>query len=422
MKPVTVKEVHERAKALGADCDRCPHRGERRGPVFDEINPDSKIIVIGAYPGQEEIARKKPMIGQVGRFLDESLPMGGLKRSDASIANDILCAYPSNDASRWDRRYKKAGQPSPRECCAPRLRQTIEDSGARTILTLGKAALESVAKLYGIRVGADKSKAKPKKKKLPKLKKGEITLFTADDFLPDEEPDYSLEKLRPLASIKSQRGHPVELPDGKIMLPTLMPSYAMKEAMHLLHIIREDIGRAAAIAKRGSFILWKQPDAIIEPDLKTAMEWISEARANKRSVVCDIETAGVKRSSAIRCIGLGKRMEKKRSILVIPLLLYSGEFYWYDREWEVLKPELTALMNENPLEFAYGMFDTEKLLRDELMTDRTRSWDDLVIAHHVTRENDAPHTVAFISARFMEIPMWKLDAEDKAAFFADEDD
>jgi len=58
-------------------------------------NPSSKILIIGAFPGKEEIKEGKPMVGQNGWILDKELRRCSVDLKRLRITN--LWQHPQND-------------------------------------------------------------------------------------------------------------------------------------------------------------------------------------------------------------------------------------------------------------------------------------------------------------------------------------
>ncbi|OGN29807.1 MAG: hypothetical protein A3A33_00750 [Candidatus Yanofskybacteria bacterium RIFCSPLOWO2_01_FULL_49_25] len=57
--------------------------------VFNDGSPDSKIMIIGEAPGQDEERQGKPFIGRAGKLLTATLETLGWKRSDFYISNIV---------------------------------------------------------------------------------------------------------------------------------------------------------------------------------------------------------------------------------------------------------------------------------------------------------------------------------------------
>lgn len=455
--PATKELAVEYAMSRGAKCTECPlySRGEGPAPSMPqdtEVYRDSTIVSIGEAPGVAEIAEGRPFCGAAGEVYDLSLSRAGLKRDAGRVSSTTatLCR-PFEDKgdmrlflqrlgrehSRKQREHtrvwlkanpgKKAKHApklpkplTPQQCCAPRLKTDIEESGAAVVLALGKQALEAVGKIYNIPVGKGQKEVK-----------GELRL----------------------ASIMDQMGHPVELPDGKVLWTSLHPSAAMHGSPDIAHVIRDVIERAGKAAVRikagGVKIDWSMPKDLYVPKLETKPRdvltrfetWVANYfRAGSPVLTCDIETDGIKWDSKIRCVGLGYEDADGEHVFVVPLRYKSGKVYWPGsmrrRVFMVLKavlnggptgsawcakikPALTSVQTSK-VNFHNGFFDTRHLARvglweDKLPNGKPRPWLDTLLMHKNSHECSLPHRLAFVSARFLEVVLWKGDVDHKAS-------
>lgn len=398
----TDEDAHADAMARGADCKRCPLFGQHRGPIPSDIPRKARLVVIGEAPGKFEVKRGVPFVGASGEELAAGLADGGLRRADVAVLNVIEC-QPPDELQRYVRSLKRQGQASPLECCRPRLEHDLRAAtkdGAAVILSLGAAALDGVARLYGVPIGKRSSKAK----------------------------GHSV-KVKRLASIVDQRGHPFQLNavrdlPAATLFPSLHPAYALRKAHHLLHVIRDDIANAAKIAVAGG---WKgyslPPDWTVAKSVTAVKSWINQAWASGQRITVDIETDGLSSDSRIRCIGMGyfRPGSERPTIMVVPLRRKSGAVIWPLPLAREVKDLICAFLDAVPLAFHNGGFDTKVLLRRGYMTKRRKTWFDTEIGHHVTIECDAPHDLAFVSSRFMVTPLWKMDVDHKAVDSEDRD-
>jgi DNA polymerase len=113
-------------------CTGCTLSEGRSTIVVDRGNPDSRIIVIGEGPGEEEDLRGEAFVGRSGRLLDRLLARAGIDSNrDLLIANVVKCRPPKNRAPR----------PGEAEACLPFLRKQISLVRPHTILLLGATAV-----------------------------------------------------------------------------------------------------------------------------------------------------------------------------------------------------------------------------------------------------------------------------------------
>jgi DNA polymerase len=95
-----------------------------------------KILVVGEAPGEQEDKQGRPFVGPSGQFLQDMIRRAGVNFSrDLMITNAIICRPPGN---KMPKKGKEIG------FCRPNLTKTIQEFKPRVVVTLGRAALESV--------------------------------------------------------------------------------------------------------------------------------------------------------------------------------------------------------------------------------------------------------------------------------------
>jgi DNA polymerase I-like protein with 3'-5' exonuclease and polymerase domains/uracil-DNA glycosylase len=371
-----------------------------------DIVPDAKITVIGEAPGENELNAKHPFVGRSGEILNSTLAEGGVAREDCTVTNAALCR-PPEELKAFEYRLKimheaacararAAGLPDPPEpitpctCCAPRLKRDIEESNAKTVMAVGGAALRAVADHWNVPMGSVKKK----------VKAGELRI----------------------AGLKKQIGAPLTMKDGTIVVASYHPAFAMRPgSRHYMHVIKKHMTRTAEIAKRGK-IDWVEPEYILEPDVETIERVLAEIQASGESVTIDIETdhgTGLGKefdpfTCRIRCIGFGATINGTETVIVVPIRYMNGAEWWPDLQTK--KRVIQACMNvlnSNPLVGHNLAFDTSVLLRFKMLVRRDREYDDSMLLHHDTPDNDLPHDLGFVGSRYFEVPSWKSGADDK---------
>lgn len=104
--------------------------------VFNDGDPDAKIMIIGEAPGMDEERLGKPFIGRAGQLLNRTLETLGWKRSDFYISNIIK--YRPSDPTTGNNR-------TPTEEEIAKFRPAIEKEIAvidpKLIIVLGKVAM-----------------------------------------------------------------------------------------------------------------------------------------------------------------------------------------------------------------------------------------------------------------------------------------
>lgn len=432
-----VYAAHFRAMQAGANCQECPLYGCRRGPVPGDVVHNARLTIIGEAPGKNEVEEGRPFIGASGRELDEALEMGGLERRDCTVTNTVLCRPPPKESmesylQKLNRRYtalvkrhrkenkarKKRGEAAeplpkkpltPIECCSGRLKREIEVSNTKTILAVGGKALNAMADHFGVPYAKGKDV------------EGEIKV----------------------ATIMNQHGAPVPFPVGhkmadgsilqedKILCSSLHPAFAMRGARHYKSVIRDDICRAATIVRRGNKIDWHEPEyhlfikgdpgSVQQVDPEDAIQIIEMILdrfvRHGAKVAYDIETdSKYPMTCRVRCVGLGAVIDGEEQVIVVPFRWMDGRDYWPRADLKRRAARaVRAVLDSCKLIAHNGAFDSLVCTRVGLMTNRRGRWFDTMIAHHDTDHNDLPHTLGFVTTRFLETPMWKQDVDHKDA-------
>lgn len=91
-------------------------------------NPNADIVFIGEAPGKQEDLQGLPFVGASGRFLNEMLETGGMKRSDVYITNIVKYRPPNN----------RDPLPEEKREFWPYLMRQLEIINPTVIITLGR--------------------------------------------------------------------------------------------------------------------------------------------------------------------------------------------------------------------------------------------------------------------------------------------
>ena len=126
----TKKVLNEVASQV-AVCTRCELHFSRKKAVPGEGPADAEVMLIGEGPGFYENEQGRPFVGAAGKFLDELLEKGGVKREEVFITNVVKCRPPGNR------------DPLPEElaACGDYLERQIEAINPRVIVTLGRFSM-----------------------------------------------------------------------------------------------------------------------------------------------------------------------------------------------------------------------------------------------------------------------------------------
>ena len=122
-------------KAKCENCTKCPLYKTRTNIVFSYGNPQSKIMLIGEAPGEQEDLQGKPFVGRSGQLLDKILEWVGFSRNEnIYICNTIKCRPPNN----------RNPLPEEKEACREYLDEQIEIIKPKIILLCGAVAVSSM--------------------------------------------------------------------------------------------------------------------------------------------------------------------------------------------------------------------------------------------------------------------------------------
>lgn len=401
---VEVTAHHVPALQAGAECRRCPlYRFEGIGPVLGDIVPNAVAALVGEAPGKTEIEQGQVFVGASGRVLDDCIADAGARRRDLTITNTLLCMPPGGNLPAYIARLKfehdvkvekyeaavargEAADPPPvlvlpTEACFPRLARDLDVSASKTLIPVGGEGLRAVAKYTGTPYGPQRvAPGTPK-----------------------------------LYSIKKQHGSPLVLRDGRTVFPSLHPAFGMQGSPTYAPVIRDDLTRAIRTATQGGRIEWVEPPFYLNPTEDVAVNILDTFVQHRAFVENDIETTSANpRTARLRCVGSGAVIGGRELVIVTPFEHMNGAPWgWTPAARERIANVLRKMLDENPLGFQNGTFDTDVLIRLGLMTNRQKTWFDDLHAHRNTRQSELPHDLGFMAARKFIVPRWKEDADSK---------
>jgi DNA polymerase len=200
VRPPTLAALAEAARA----CTRCPLHGPATRTVFGEGPADSRLMIVGEQPGDQEDRLGRPFVGPAGQLLDQCLAEAGIDRARTYVTNAVKHF---KFTPRGPRRLHATPGPAEIAACRLWLDQEIALLNPALILMLGASAARS--------------------------------------FLG-----------RPVA-VGRERGRPIPLADGRSGFLTVHPSYLLRidnpeaQAAERARFVA-DLRAAAALAQAGA--------------------------------------------------------------------------------------------------------------------------------------------------------------------------
>lgn len=118
-------------------CKACILCENKTNTVFSDGNENSKIMLIGEAPGENEDLQGKPFVGMAGKILDRYLEKAGISRNkDLYITNIVKCRPPKN----------RKPKTSEKKSCFKYLTEQILNINPEVIILCGGTSLESFFK------------------------------------------------------------------------------------------------------------------------------------------------------------------------------------------------------------------------------------------------------------------------------------
>ncbi len=94
---IDINTAWDELKERVAACKKCGLCETRNNTVFGDGNINSRVVIIGEAPGEEEDATGLPFVGKAGQLLTAILEKGGsIPRKSVYIANVVKCRPPDN--------------------------------------------------------------------------------------------------------------------------------------------------------------------------------------------------------------------------------------------------------------------------------------------------------------------------------------
>jgi uracil-DNA glycosylase family 4 len=313
--------------------------------VFSEGPLNASIAIIGEGPGETEVRKGSPFVGNSGNLLWNVLRPLGIHRANAYVTNvvkrQISLSRKGNERNivHRDELDKWIG------LCRWELEQ-LKD--CRIVLCLGNYALEAVTNEVGI---------------------------------------------------MNWRGsvlHNFALPNGQLghVICTINPAYAQRE-LKMEPIFMMDC-KKVKLVNEGKFKPY-EIETIINPSYKEALDYIRSLKASREEIALDIESL----NGETACIGLANN---GHSAMCINWRDGSNNRFSPKEETEILLKLQDLCDSHGGVIAQNGQFDAYWLrLKDWLCINI--QWDTL-LAHH-TLYPQLPHSLAFLVAQYTTHPFYK---------------
>ncbi|HZZ20658.1 MAG TPA: UdgX family uracil-DNA binding protein [Opitutaceae bacterium] len=123
-------------------CEACPLYKAATQTVFGEGSADSKIMLIGEQPGDQEDTAGRPFVGPAGKLLDKALERARLPRSSVYLTNTVKHFKYVRDGKR--RLHAKPNE-SEIHACRPWLDTEISLVAPSVVVALGATAAKALA-------------------------------------------------------------------------------------------------------------------------------------------------------------------------------------------------------------------------------------------------------------------------------------
>ena len=302
---------------------------------------NARVMIVGDFPSQYEVARQMPLVGPAADKFDQILHEAGLTRTSCFVTN--LCQHmaPAKDPYSWVDVRKKPKDTS---------FKPWYDLHAHPSILEGEAAMRKHIALV-----------KP-------------NVVIALGNLP-------LKALTGKWGIKSWRGSVLqaEIDGHKFkVIPTYSPAWIMRD-WSLKVIVSNDLKR---VVKEMASNVVNVPDYrfIVRPNFATVVTYLQNLLTNLEKgpvkISCDIET----RAGHIACLGFAT---SRHDAICIPwMCVERPEGYWDPLQEEVLWGfSRKVLLHPNARVFGQNfLYDVQYLYRF-LFTD-CKIWFDTMVAHH----------------------------------------
>lgn len=331
-------EFAKRAVTNGLDIE-CPCDG-----TFN-----SQIAVIAEAPGDNEVAKKMPLIGPSGHKLWTTMRQFGISRMDCYITN-----VAKRQVSFGDDKRRPISKPEQEQWSDLLLWELSQLPNLKYVVALGNFALQALTQHTGI--------TKWRGSVLPVTLSNGRTVQVICTYNPAmilREPKTEITFQLDISKLK-------RVMNGKFKLPVIHTH--------------------------------------INPSFQDARDWIRKMRSDGLPVAWDIET----KSNETACVGYANSIDEAMCINWRDM---DKNRYTLEQE-RILRRDIQRLHSDKSVKFVTqnGMFDTTWYgYKDGIQTHAV--WFDTMLAHH-TLYPALPHNLGFLTTQYTDHPYYKDEKDD----------
>ena len=130
-----------RLREAAKDCEGCSLYQNATQTVFGEGSRQSRVILVGEQPGDEEDQQGRPFVGPAGKLLNRALEAAGVDRSELYVTNAVKHFKFS---PRGKRRIHAKPSATEVSACRPWLQAEVAAVNPQLIVAMGSTAARSV--------------------------------------------------------------------------------------------------------------------------------------------------------------------------------------------------------------------------------------------------------------------------------------
>lgn len=130
-------------RAAAASCQGCDLYRDATQTVFGAGPENSRVMIVGEVPGDQEDRKGEPFVGPAGRLLDRALEEAGIDRSLVYVTNAVK-HFKFVPAERGKRRIHKTPSRTEVVACRPWLVAELDRVQPELVVALGATAAKAL--------------------------------------------------------------------------------------------------------------------------------------------------------------------------------------------------------------------------------------------------------------------------------------